>query len=85
MRAFYGWIIVFAGLWVTLVVFGVVSSFSVFFKSPAQEFGWDRGFTSLAYSLSWVSFGCMGIVAGRLVDRYGRHSQAAFPTPKQAR
>jgi MFS family permease len=35
------------------------------------EFGWDRGLTSLAYSLSWVSFGCLSTVAGRLVDRFG--------------
>lgn len=68
---FYGWIIVFAGLWVTLVIFGVDNSFSVFFKPLAGEFGWDRGRTSLAYSLSWVSFGFLSIVAGRLVDRYG--------------
>jgi MFS family permease len=70
-RVFYGWIIVFVGLWVTLVIFGVVNSFSVFFKPLAQEFGWDRGLTSLAYSLSWVSFGVLSIAAGRLVDRYG--------------
>jgi sugar phosphate permease len=68
---FYGWIIVFTGLWVTLVIFGVVNSFSVFFKPLASEFGWDRGLTSLAYSLSWVSFGFLSIASGRLVDRYG--------------
>jgi MFS family permease len=56
---------------VTLVIFGVDNSFSVFFKPLAGEFGWDRGLTSLAYSLSWVSFGFLSIVAGRLVDRYG--------------
>jgi MFS family permease len=70
-RIFYGWIIVFTGLWVTLVIFGVVNSFSVFFKPLASEFGWDRGLTSLAYSLSWVSFGFLSIASGRLVDRYG--------------
>jgi MFS family permease len=68
---FYGWIIVFAGLWVTLVIFGVVNAFSIFFKPMAAEFGWDRGLTSLAYSLHWVSFGFLSIAAGRLVDRYG--------------
>jgi hypothetical protein len=68
-RVFYGWILGFAGLWVTLVVFGVVSSFSVFFKFLAWEFGWNRGLTSLTYSLGGVIFGCMGVVAGRLVDR----------------
>jgi MFS family permease len=70
-RVFYGWIIVFAGLWVTLVLFGVINSFSIFFKPLASEFGWDRGLTSLAYSLSWISFGFLSILAGRLVDRYG--------------
>jgi MFS family permease len=38
------------------------------------EFGWDCGLTSLAYSLRWVSFGCLSIVAGRLVDRFGLHT-----------
>jgi MFS family permease len=70
-RVFYGWIIVFTGLWVTLVIFGVVTSFSVFFKPLASEFGWDRGRTSLAYSLSWISFGLLSIAAGHVVDRYG--------------
>ena len=74
-RVFYGWIMVFAGLWVTLVIFGVVNSFSVFFKPLAHEFGWDRGLISLAYSLSWVIFGCLSIAAGRLVDRYGPHDR----------
>jgi hypothetical protein len=36
-RMCYGWIIVFTGLWVTLVIFGVVDSFSVFFKPLASE------------------------------------------------
>jgi hypothetical protein len=42
---------IFAGLWVTLVIFGVANSFSVFFRPLAHEFGWDRVLISLAYSL----------------------------------
>lgn len=67
----YGWVIVCAGLWVTLVLFGLTNAFSVFFKPLSVEFGWDRGVTSLAYSISWLSFGVLSIGAGRLVDRYG--------------
>jgi MFS family permease len=73
-RVFYGWIIVFAGLWVTLVIIGAVNAFGIFFKPMAAEFGWDRGLTSRAYSLHWVSFGFLSIAAGRLVDRYGPHT-----------
>lgn len=67
----YGWVIVFAGLLISLCVYGVMESFGIMFKPLAQEFDWDRGTVSAASLLSWVSFGVASLVCGRLSDRYG--------------
>jgi MFS family permease len=51
--------------------FGAYLAFGVFFKPLLTEFGWTRGLTSGAFSLSMVMGGLLGIVMGGLTDRLG--------------
>jgi len=68
---FYGYIIVLAAFFIMLVMFGVYNTFGIFSKPVLTEFGWTRAITSGAFSLSWILYGLLGIVMGRLTDRLG--------------
>lgn len=70
-RFFYGWVIVFAGLLLSLIVWGVIESFAVLFKPIAGQFQWDRGTVSVAAMISWISFGLASLACGALSDRFG--------------
>jgi MFS family permease len=70
-RFFYGWIIVFAGLVLSLIMYGIVDAFAVMFKPIAQEFRWDRGTVSAASMVNWISFGLASLLCGTLSDRFG--------------
>jgi len=70
-RFFYGYIIVLAAFIIWAVAFGVIGTFSVFFKPLSAEFGWTRAMTSGAISLSVGLSGFLGILMGRLTDRFG--------------
>jgi MFS family permease len=65
------WTVV-AAVWITLAIaFGLYFSFPVFFVALLEEFGWSRGATAGAFSLSSVVQGLLSPVAGLLVDRLG--------------
>lgn len=49
--------------------FGTMLCITVFLKPLEAEFGWERGVTSFAYSISAFFVGSFGIGMGRLVDR----------------
>jgi MFS family permease len=68
---FYGWVIVFAGLMLSLIMYGVIDSFGMMFKPITGEFNWDRGTISAASMINWISFGVAGLACGALSDRYG--------------
>ncbi len=68
---FYGWVIVFAGLVLSLIMYGVIEAFGVMFKPIVAEFQWDRGTVSVASMLNWLSFGLAGLLCGVLSDRFG--------------
>ncbi len=67
----YGWVIVFAGLIISLCMYGVIESFAIMFKPIAAQFAWDRGTVSVASMISWTSFGLSSLICGRLSDRFG--------------
>ena len=67
----YGWVIVFAGLMISLCMYGVIESFAIMFKPIAQQFAWDRGTVSVASMISWTSFGISSLICGRLSDHFG--------------
>jgi MFS family permease len=70
-RLFYGYIVAAAALCIMTAAFGTSHAFGVFFNPIVNEFGWTRGVTSGAFSLSMFIQGPLGIVMGGLTDRLG--------------
>ena len=68
---FYGYVVVGAGLVTQVLILGTYSSFGVFFKPLAMEFGWMRATTSAAVSIAALVMGFSAIATGRLTDKYG--------------
>jgi len=61
-----------ATLWVTLAIAsGLYFSFPIFYVALLAEFGWSRGATAAAFSISSVVQGVLAPVVGMLVDRFG--------------
>ena len=54
----------------TMLVYGIRHSFSIFFASILEEFGWSRGSTAFMLSLSILSYGLVAPFAGSLGDRW---------------
>lgn len=70
---FYGWVVVFAAFIVFGMVYGtVIYSFTVFVNPLAKNFGATAAQVQLAFALTNVGSGILGIYAGRLL---GRHSK----------
>src|SRR5207247_540291 len=58
--------------WVTLAIAsGLYFSFPVFFVALLEEFGWPRGATAAAFSISSIVQGAFSPMVGILVDRVG--------------
>src|ERR1043166_2169376 len=70
-KIFYGWVIVFGGLALSLIMYGVVDSFGVVFKPISEEFHWDRATVSFTPMINWISFGLGTLLFGTLTDRFG--------------
>ncbi len=70
-KIFYGWVIVFGGLALSLIMYGVVDSFGVVFKPISEEFHWDRATVSFTSMINWISFGLGNLLFGTLTDRFG--------------
>ena len=65
------WVVV-GAVWVTLAIAsGLYFSFPVFFVALLEEFGWSRGATAAAFSISSIVQGLLSPVVGTLVDRLG--------------
>lgn len=58
------------GFTIMAVGYALRNSFSVFYPTIVEEFGWGRGNTAIMFSLSILVYGMMSPVAGRLVDRF---------------
>jgi MFS family permease len=67
----YGWLLVGALTLVMIGFYGANLSFGVLLKPIASEFDWTRAITSGAMSTSAGIAGAMGVVTGRLTDKYG--------------
>ena len=68
---FYGYVIVAAAFFMSIVMWGARLSFGVFFAPVLDEFGWSRAATSGGFSLTWVFTGLLSIAVGRLNDKFG--------------
>ena len=65
------WIVV-GSIWVTLAIAsGLYFSFPIFFVAFLDDFGWSRGATAAAFSISSIVQGLLSPVVGMLVDRVG--------------
>jgi len=70
-KFFYGWVItglVFVNL---AVAYGAQYSFGVFFPALIEEFKWNRQNLAGAFSLYTFIYSFLGILLGRLTDRFG--------------
>ncbi|MCK4222401.1 MAG: MFS transporter, partial [Dehalococcoidia bacterium] len=69
-RSLYGWVVL-AVIFVIMVLgYAIRNSFSVFYPTIIEEFGWERGSTALMFSIALLVYGSMAPVAGSLVDRF---------------
>jgi MFS family permease len=68
---FYGHIIVAASFAIQWICVGTMFTYGIFFKPLLNEFGWSRAMISGASSTTMLFVGLMGIVSGRLNDRFG--------------
>ena len=78
---FYGYNIVTAGFGIQAIGIGIYVAFGVFFKPLLVDFEWSRATLSGAQSLALLTAGILGILIGRLSDRFGPRivmSVAAF-------
>jgi len=74
----YGWMIAVAGALMIFVTYGLIYSYSVFFKPLADYFQWDRASVSLIYSLSMIFRGAAAIGTGWLADKFGARKALVF-------
>jgi MFS family permease len=74
----YGWVIVAVCALMMGITYGLIYSYSVFFKPLADYFNWDRATVSGVYSASLIIRGAVSIVTGWLADKYGARKLMAF-------
>jgi MFS family permease len=63
--------VVVAAFFSTFTLFGIAYSFGAFFSSMAEEFGAGRGATSLMFSITAFLYFGLGMLSGRIADRFG--------------
>ncbi len=68
---YYGHVIVLCSLIINTITFGVNYSFGIFFNPLSSEFGWTKAATSIAYSISMIFSGILGMLVGRISDSFG--------------
>jgi MFS family permease len=69
-RFSYGWVIVIASLILLIGSFGTQLCFGIFLRPLSEEFGWTRAATSGAMSVVMGISGLIGIIMGKLTDKY---------------
>ncbi len=68
---YYGWLVV-LGAFLALLISSIRSySFGVFIDPLTEEFNWPRAPLTLGFSISLLMTSFLGIVSGKLSDRYG--------------
>ena len=68
---YYGWLIVAAGFFISMIGVGAYSGFGVFVIPMSEEFGWNRATVSLAASIGALAGGFSQPFMGRIFDRIG--------------
>lgn len=70
-KLFYGWVITGAVFLILGMAYGAQYSFGVFFPSLTEEFKWNRESLAGAFSLYTFMYSLLGVILGRLTDRFG--------------
>jgi MFS family permease len=68
---YFGWYIAIAGMLIQALGYGSRYSFSVFFPTLLDYFGWHRDVGASVLSVHLLCYGLMAPLAGNLVDRFG--------------
>jgi len=76
----YGWVVVGASVLLLAGFLGTLLCFGVFLKPLQAQFGWSRAATSGAMSLSIGVQGLVGILMGRVTDKYNMAFVVAIGT-----
>lgn len=67
---FFGWVVLAVSFFTLALSYAVRNSFSVFYPTIVNEFGWSRGNTALMFSINLLVYGFTAPLAGRLIDRF---------------
>lgn len=65
------WLVVVAAFLSSAVTLGTAYSFGAFFESMSDEFEADAGETAVVFGVTTFSFFLLGLLTGRMVDRFG--------------
>ena len=68
---FYGWVVLVIAFITLVLGYAIRNTFSVFYPTIVEEFGWGRGNTALMFSITFLVYGTVAPLAGGLVDRFG--------------
>jgi MFS family permease len=74
----YGWVIAGVCTLMIAITYGLMYSYSVFFKPLADYFHRDREVLSAVYSVSFIVRGAVSVGVGWLADKYGAARIMAF-------
>ena len=77
-RIFYGWVVVTSFLIITIILYGLYSSFGFFLKSIADEYNLTRAVTSAIVSVEIFLAGFAALGAGWALDKYGPKKVTLF-------
>jgi MFS family permease len=69
-RSSFGWVVVAAAFVLLIGSFGTQLTFGVFLKPLSEDFLWSRAATAGAMSLMMGVSGVIGVIMGRVTDRY---------------
>jgi len=67
----YSWVMTILGISALASFAIIIYTFGIFLVPITTEFGWERGELSAAFSITTLVGGCLGILAGRISDKYG--------------
>jgi len=74
-KIYYGWMMVFmSALGLFFSAPGQTYSISVFINAYRAEFGYSSSLMSLGYLIATVASGCLLVLMGKLVDRFGQRA-----------
>jgi len=68
---FYGWVIVAAASTIVALQWGCNQTYGIFLTELCDDLGWSKTTISGAYSMGFILGTILGVLAGRLNDKYG--------------